>query len=70
MKEFPILYSTGCPRCSVLENKMKEKNIVHIVDNDVEEMKNLGIDQVPVLFVNGEYLDFKQAVEWANSQEE
>lgn len=70
MKEAPVLYSTGCPKCCVLKSKLDSKEIDYVVNCDVAEMKNLGIDQVPVLYVNGEYMDFKQAVDWVNRQEE
>lgn len=63
-----ILYSTGCPRCSVLKRKLSENNIMYIESDDVEQMYSLGIQSVPVLFVDGELLDFSKAIAWVNSQ--
>ena len=63
-----ILYSTGCPKCNILKKKLAEKNIPYIENNDVEEMASLGIDFVPVLYVNGEMLQFKEANDWVNQQ--
>ena len=63
-----ILYSTGCPKCNILKKKLAEKNIQYIENNDVEEMASLGIDFVPVLYVNGEMLQFKEANDWVNQQ--
>mgnify|MGYP002515511892 CR=1 FL=1 len=63
-----ILYSTGCPRCRVLETKLKEKNIDYVFKNDVDEMLEKGIQSVPALEVNGNILHFKEALQWVNKQ--
>ena len=60
------LYSTGCPKCSVLETKLKENNIVFDIINDVETMQNLGFMSLPMLDVDGEIMDFGSAVRWVN----
>lgn len=62
-----ILYSTHCPRCKVLEAKLKEKQLEYTVNDDVEQMQNIGIESVPVLSVDGELLDFSQSVKWVNA---
>lgn len=62
-----ILYSTHCPKCNVLEKKLKEKNIVYEEVNDVEVMKNKGYLSVPVLEVDGTNMDFKTANDWINN---
>ena len=64
----PILYSTGCPRCKVLEKKLESKGIAYEKDNSVEEMLSLGITEVPVLNVYGQLLSFSEANEWINNQ--
>lgn len=63
-----ILYSTGCPRCTVLKSKLSEKGIAYSEVSSVENMTALGITHVPVLSVYGELYDFKDAVEWINKQ--
>lgn len=63
-----ILYSTGCPRCDVLKDKLDAKSISYSINNSVEEMTELGISDVPVLSVNGQMLKFKVAVDWVNNQ--
>ena len=62
-----ILYSTHCPRCEVLEEKLKSKGIEYIEENFVEVMQTKGIMSVPVLEYNGELLDFVNAVKLINS---
>ena len=61
-----VLYSTGCPKCSILKKKLEEKQIPYDMVTDVEEMLALGISEVPVLSVNGELMSFPNAVKWVN----
>ena len=63
-----VVYSTGCPRCKILEKKLTEKGVSFTENNSVEEMLELGIMEVPVLQVGGERLNFSQAIQWANNQ--
>lgn len=63
-----MLYSTGCPRCNILKKKLNEKGITFEENNDVEQMIEMNITQVPVLSVDGERMEFAQANEWINSQ--
>ena len=63
-----ILYSNGCPRCCVLKQKLNAKAITYTEENSVEKMIDMGIEQVPILSVDGEMLPFGQANEWVNKQ--
>ena len=63
-----ILYSTGCPRCDVLKDKLDTKAISYSINNSVDEMTELRISEVPILSVNGQLLKFKEAVDWVNKQ--
>lgn len=63
-----ILYSTGCPRCNVLTQKLNSKDIQYTVVSDVEEMEKKGIETVPVLEVDGQMLQFKEATDWVNGR--
>jgi glutaredoxin len=65
-----ILYSTHCPKCNVLETKLKQKNIQYEEVNDTEIMTQKGFTAVPMLEVNGIIMDYKQAVEWVNERED
>lgn len=65
-----IFYSTHCPRCRVLEMKLKQKNIHYTEENDVEKMLSLNIKSAPALGVNGDILNFAEAVRWLNSLED
>jgi len=63
-----ILYSTHCPRCKVLEVKLKQKNIEYEENTSVEEMSAKGFKEAPKLEVDGVVMDFKDAVDWLKGQ--
>ena len=63
-----ILWSTHCPRCKVLELKLKQKGIEFEENTNVDEMTAKGFKEAPKLEVDGEIMDFKQAVDWIKEQ--
>ena len=63
-----ILYSTHCPRCKVLELKLKQKNIAYEEINDIDQMKAKGFSEAPKLEVDGVVYGFKEAVDWIKEQ--
>lgn len=64
-----VFYSTHCPKCSVLEKKLKQANIEYTEINDVRTMLAKGMTSAPNLEVDGKLMGFTEAVEWINSQE-
>ena len=64
-----VLFSKGCPKCSILKKKLEQKGIVYQENNSVEEMLGLGITQVPVLKIGSRLLEFADANDWVNKQE-
>lgn len=62
------LYTTHCPQCKVLETKLERAGIEYTQNDDISLMTELGFKSVPVLEVNGEYLNFSQAIKWVNEQ--
>ena len=62
-----ILYSTDCPKCKILKAKLEAKNIQYVENNNIVEMKSLGIDTVPVLSLDGKMLTFMDANNWVNN---
>ena len=62
-----IMYTTNCPKCRVLESKLKDRNIVFSKVTDVEEMRKLGYLSVPKLSVDGKVMDFTEAIDWVNN---
>ena len=69
-----ILWSTHCPRCKVLEIKLKQKGIEFVTNDGIEEdkvvevMKERGFMEAPKLEVNGIVMGFKDAIDWIKDQ--
>ncbi len=55
------LYSTHCPKCKVLETKLKQAGLNYTEVDDVEEMIKKGFRMAPVLEVDGQVMDFMAA---------
>ena len=63
-----VLYTTGCPKCKVLESKLASKSIQYSTVADTNLMLSKGLNFLPVLEVDGELLDFSRAIKWINEQ--
>ena len=63
-----ILYTTHCPKCNVLEKKLKNKNIEFEICEDIDLMLSKGIQQAPYLEVDNELMDFSKAIKWVNEK--
>lgn len=64
------LFSTNCPKCRVLEQKLNNKNVEYIKDSNMDEIINQGFMSAPVLKIDDIYLDFTSAVKWVNDFKE
>lgn len=58
------LYSTNCPKCRVLEIKLRQKNIPHTVVTDMEKIVGTGHRTVPLLEADGKIMEFTEALEF------
>ena len=58
------LYSTGCPRCKLLKQKLDEKGIDYETVYDKFEIFAKGIQVVPVLEAEETLLNFKDAMKF------
>ena len=63
-----ILYSTGCPQCIVLKEKLKAANVDYVEVSDKEVILAKGITKVPVLEVDGIQMELSAANEWIKSR--
>lgn len=61
-----ILFSSGCPKCKVLKQKLDERKIEYEVSEDFDELIEHNLQTVPVLKVNGEYYQFGEAIKVVN----
>ena len=63
-----ILYaSSTCPKCHVLAQKMDETGIAYEIVKD-EKAADAGINEVPILEVEGKRMRFMEANKWINEQ--
>ena len=58
------LYTTGCPRCKVLEAKLNEAGITFGVVNDPQKIMEMGFTTAPIMTVDGTVYTFKEAINW------
>lgn len=63
-----IMYSTGCPKCKVLESKLNSTSIPYEIFNDTEKMINMGITTIPILEIDNKKMKFEEAVKWINEK--
>jgi glutaredoxin len=62
------LFSTGCPKCRVLEQKLNKQNIAFEICDDMQEVIDKGFMSAPVLKLGDDYMDFVTAVTWLNEE--
>ncbi len=66
------LYTTGCPQCVVLKNKLDEKGIEYDTITNItfitDVAKTNGLRSVPILDVDGKILDYRKAIEWVKGE--
>lgn len=62
------LYQHGCPNCLRLKNKLDAKQIAYENITDKNLMISLGFKSAPKLEVDGEIMDFKEAMKWVEEQ--
>lgn len=60
------LYTTGCPRCAVLEKKLDGLGFGYEKESSVAKMQELGIMSAPMLCVDEQMFNFIEAVDWIN----
>ena len=63
------LYTTFCPKCRVLEAKLKQKGIEYKEITDVDIMTEKGFMSVPMLEVDGIIMNFTQSNTWIKERE-
>lgn len=58
------LYSTNCPKCKVLKEKLDNLNIDYTICDDMNLMIEKGFLSVPMLEVNDKIMTFNEAIKW------
>lgn len=62
------LFTIDCPKCKILEKKLDVTGVGYAKCYDKDLMVEMGIDTLPVLLVDGEKMQFKEAVDWVNER--
>lgn len=57
-----ILYSTHCPCCEALEERLRQAEIKYIVVSNTDQILALGIAHVPVLEIDGRQMNYPAAI--------
>ena len=68
------MYTTHCPKCNVMERKLKEANIEFEEIDDMAKVLEVatsgGFTMAPLLEVDGRFMDFKDGIEWIRKNAE
>lgn len=64
------MYTTHCPRCNVLKKKLELKGLEFTEVDNIAELQEKGITEVPTLEVDERRMSFMEAVNWVNALEE
>lgn len=56
------LYSTGCPKCNILERRLMNDGISFNISNDVDELIDMGFQNAPVLQIGDSFIDYANAM--------
>lgn len=62
-----VLYTTYCPKCKVLKEKLDSKNISYKVVDDMPTMIAKGFLEAPKLEIDGQVMNFVDAINWVNA---
>ena len=64
-----VFYTIDCPKCRVLESKLKAKKVDFEECRDIEIMQEKGFENAPMLEVDGTVMSFGETVKWINNLE-
>ena len=59
-----VLYSTGCPKCRMLEAALKNKKASYEICDDIDKMLALGFMEAPLLQIDNKVLPYKEAMKF------
>ena len=62
-----VFYTTHCPKCNILKMKMDTAEVDYVECEDVDIMSTKGLKTAPALEVDGQILEFGEAVKWVNN---
>ena len=63
-----IFTTETCPKCKILKKKLEDKGLEYTEVTDEEKLRQMDILSVPVMTVNGERMDFAEAIKYVNER--
>lgn len=63
-----VMYSSGCPRCKTLKKKLDDAGVQYETFTDIQKMVDMGFTDVPVLEVDGQRMQFADAIKWVRER--
>lgn len=60
-------YTIDCPACNVLEQKLIRKGVEFEKVNDLDTLREKGLEVFPVLEVENKMLSYSEAIKWVNN---
>lgn len=64
-----ILYSNHCPRCEDIKNFLVLANVDFKIEDDNDKMIAMGLNQMPILEINGVRKNYINAIKWLKERE-
>lgn len=69
MEKIVVYAAEGCPKCAALKKRLVEDKIDYEICTDVDLMLEKGFEHVPMMEVDGAYLNYKSALKWLGERE-
>lgn len=63
-----IFTTDTCPKCRILKKKLEDKGLEYTEVTDEEKLRQMDILSVPVMTVDGERMDFAEAIKYVNER--
>lgn len=60
------LYTTHCPKCKILEERLNEKKIKYEIVDNIEELQKMNFKSVPNLEIDGKIYNYLESIKYLN----
>ena len=60
------LYTTHCPKCKILEERLNEKKVKYEVIDNIEEHQKMNFKSVPNLEIDGKIYNYLDSIRYLN----
>ena len=60
------LYTTHCPKCKILEERLNEKKIKYEIIDNIEELQKMNFKSVPNLEIDGKIYNYLESIKYLN----